>query len=134
MKKKLLLIMMALVATFATMNAQDESERTETPWFDTYNDGTGVVMTIYHEDDDAVINWRYSSDEGETWTDWMVFVEPVVFTNIGMHYCVEAYAVSPGKAPSYTVYCYFEVEDPNEMYHRQIADFGVDGIYYKISS
>ncbi|MBR4828641.1 MAG: leucine-rich repeat protein [Muribaculaceae bacterium] len=133
--RKIFLTMLLLVAAFASMSAQDEIEQTDYPWvYIDDSNGCGTEVIFGHDDPEAVIYWRYSIDSWDDWSEWMMYVEPVVFTQVGITVNVQAYAISPGKTASDYIYCEFVVEDPIEMYYRQIADFGVDGIYYKKTS
>ena len=136
--KKFFLTLLMLVAATATMAAQDLVEQTEEPVFELENDAMiGAWITITHYDEDAVIYYRYSKDDcGEfiEWTDWLEYDGTLFFTEEG-NYCLEATATVPGKTTSDVVSIMFTVfYDPSVMYYEQIADFGVDGIYYKHTS
>lgn len=133
MKKVLLLLL--LVAASATMRAQDEIEQTDAPVICYEYDEYSVMATITIDPVDPateMIYWRYVFEEGE-WTEWMIYEGPICFDVMGI-YQLEAYATSPGKIDSDIVCLWFEIHEPTDMYHVQIADFGVDGIYYKFTS
>jgi hypothetical protein len=86
---------------------------------------TGIIE-IYDEDPDAEIFWSFCNNYGSDWTEWMVYSEPVCFTEMGQ-YTVRAFAISPDKEASDICEFYFVIEE-SSIY--QAYDFIVDGIYY----
>ena len=133
--KKLFLTILILVGAFATMSAQDEIEQTDAPviYYD-YDEYSRIATITIDPVDPAtdMIYWRYMFEDGE-WTEWMIYEGPICFDMMG-RYQLEAYASCPGKTDSDVVCLWFEIYEPTDMYHVQIADIGADGFYYKFTS
>ncbi len=130
-------ILFTLFGIFIALNVNGQ-DKTDYPMISINLDEYNGIATIEIEPVDPATNdiyWRFAFEEGE-WTDWMIYDGPLCFNAIG-RYQLQAYATSPGKIDSDMVGVEFEIyepTDPNEMYHVQIADFGADGIYYRITS
>ena len=142
MKQKLLLSLMML-AVAASMNAQDEMDRTLPPnvmteyysstYHGYYSDDhydefflEACHVTIEPADDDVTTIYYRTIREGEEPTYWMEFDgEPLIFTYYG-DYVLEAYAQAEGKLPSEIVSVEFYVIDDLVASH-----FHVNGIFYK---
>ena len=101
----------AIASSLSDLSTQDEpTEQTEPPMFNglTEDGVQGFGVIIFDNEPDCTIYYRYTVyDESTGWmeyTDWMQYTDMLWFTEPG-HYCVEAYAVAPGKDPS-EVYAY----------------------------
>ena len=107
-----------------------------------YGDGFNYYeVDIFNvDDDDADIYYRIGVTTEELmpemdFSEWLEYDGPLTFSTPGT-YMVEAYAEAPGKTasdPSSVMFTLSE-QDPYEQYHHYIADFGGDGIYYRITS
>ena len=140
MKTKLLLMLLFVFAITAGLNAQDQ-EQTATPKVEIHLDDTtywwsiATVVTISHDDPNAEIYFRYCSKSYDSWTEWMDYFEDSHYPGEGIpfydteRYVLETYAISPGKTSSEIVSYDFDVYS-----YCRVADFGVDGIYYKFMS
>lgn len=135
--KKIFFTLMALLVA-VQLNAQDQ---TDPPGISVNPLGeglTGVIVEVFHDNPEVQLYYRFAMIESEDylWSDWSEYTGALCFTAIG-EYRVEAYAVAPGLTPSYICIAEFYVQEPDphdDMYYRQIADFGVDGIYYRYTS
>ena len=78
----------------------DPIEQTEAPLIEGYTeDGVQLYgINIYEAEPGCEIYYRCMVEDGG-WSDWMVYIDAMMFTEPG-HYCIEAFAVAPGKAPS----------------------------------
>ena len=126
--KKIFLTMLMLVAATAIMSAQDEIEQTEAPviYYENNDQGGFATITIYDEDPEAQIYWCYRFDYDGVFSDWMVYSDPVNFTEPGT-YTVRAYAISPGKEASNMSELYFTVtENPVIVWGAYVYADGVD--------
>ena len=127
-------ILFTLFGIFIALNVNGQ-DKTDYPMInynlDEYNGIATIVIEPVDPETDAIY-WRFAFEEGE-WTDWMIYDGPLCFNAIG-RYQLETYATSPGKIDSDIVCLNFVIQDPDDMYHVQIADFGADGIYYRITS
>ena len=142
MRHLIFTLSLMLVASTATMAAQDELEQTaapvityEGPSFPMYPDNlnTSCMVSVVNsdEDPDADIYVRYGNAEWfDEYGEWWTYYEPMWFVEPG-GYRFEAYAQTPGKAPSEVVSIYFYVEEATSTI-EYLYDFIVDGIYYMI--
>ena len=128
-------ILFTLLGLFLTINVNGQTQKTEAPVISYYIDEYEGIANITIEPVDPnteMIYWRLLYEESE-WTEWLIYEGPFFLTSMG-RYQLEAYATSQGKIDS-DVYCIsFAIYEPTNTYHEQIADFGIDGIYYKITS
>ena len=91
-------------------------------------DSPCAIVYITPVDEDSEIYWRYSAGEYGEWSEWMVYTDPVCFTEVGQ-YTIHAFAIAPGKTESYTTECVFVLALPTPVVNY---DFEEDGIYYNI--
>ena len=88
---------------FTTLAGGPEpTERTAAPTFNGYTtDGIHAYFVEIVETEPSTIYYRVQYPDG-TWTDWAEYEDILAFTGDGQ-YRVEAYAVAPGKLPSYDI-------------------------------
>lgn len=120
-------------------------EKTAAPYIhcNQFVDEVATHVWIFNEDEDesADIYYRFAVwDDYDgcfgDFTEWMQYTDELVFSdyNAIRRFRLEAYAIAPGKTESDRAIVEFTTPDPAEQYHQYIADFEVDGIYYKYIS
>ena len=101
MMRKLLFMLLMVVAATATINAQDEPQQTLPPCF-TVDDSDNHFEFTFEDcnGEGAIVYYRYRNyDDVVGWTDWMEYTQTIVFNQPGQ-YSLEFYAVAPGMLPS----------------------------------
>ena len=87
---------------FTTLSESEPTELTAAPTFHGYTeDGIHAYFVEIVETEPSTIYYRVQYNDGE-FTEWMEYEEILSFTTDGK-YRVEAYAVAPGKLPSYEI-------------------------------
>lgn len=152
--KKIILVLMLLIATFATISAQDEPiEQTAMPYMNLYTmpDGSYEISIFNSDDDpDALIYYMIYSFDNDIITDWREYDAPFIINALGSYH-VEAYAIVPGKTESNHACCDFTVlpleqtaapsisltQEPNTCYGIvtiENTDYDLDAsIYYRVT-
>lgn len=106
MMKKLLFMLLVVLAASATIAAQDEPLEQTLPVCADVLQFEGYSQLFFEDcnNEGAAIYFRYCFEDELNWTDWIEYTQLVDFSEPGS-YLVEFYGVAPGKLPS-EVYSY----------------------------
>lgn len=127
--KKILLILMMLVAATATMSAQDELEQTAAPIVCIEETDNCFVVSIVNSNEDPYADIFYNIYyEDQNYNEWRAYDGPITIEQAGT-YTVLAYAQTPGKSASYIVTQYFVAY--RKFIITDAYDFIMNAIYYK---
>lgn len=110
MMRKLLFMLLMVVAATATITAQDEPQQTLPPCLSVDDSDNHFEFTF--EDcngEGAIVYYRYCNYDVGDWTEWMEYSQTIVFDQPG-DYSLEFYAVAPGMLPSEHDYYDFIIE------------------------